>query len=175
MNSINRASNNIALNVQVPQQTGFPYFSTAFIAIIAIVLVAIGCFLTWRQWNASPWFSDRAAAEHNLWAWWNNPSVAMNSSGSIQQVTPTILQPVAPVTKSTSERNPNGPPESWCFVGEDLTGRYCIKVPSDTNCDAERTFRTRRDCELVPANKLTAGIVKNGGKDIQLLSSLMLY
>jgi hypothetical protein len=61
--------------------------------------------------------------------------------------------------------------EAWCFVGEDLTGRYCVKVPSAKSCDAERTYRSRQDCELVPAQHLPAGIItKQGAGMLPLLS-----
>jgi|LauGreDrversion4_2_1035121.scaffolds.fasta_scaffold264908_2 hypothetical protein len=61
--------------------------------------------------------------------------------------------------------------ESWCFVGEDLTGRYCVKVPSAKSCDAGRTYRSRQDCEMVPAQHLPAGVVtKQGAGMLPLLS-----
>jgi hypothetical protein len=53
--------------------------------------------------------------------------------------------------------------ESWCFVGEDLTGRYCVKVPSAKSCEASRTYRSRQDCELVSAQHLPAGIITKNG------------
>jgi hypothetical protein len=61
--------------------------------------------------------------------------------------------------------------ESWCFVGEDLTGRYCVKVPSAKSCDAGRTYKSRQDCELVPAQHLPAGVItKQGAGMLPLLS-----
>jgi len=166
--------NNNLLSNSEPTQNLNMYYIYGGIAALLIVLVAVGSFLTYSHWHASPWYSDRAAAYQNMWTWWNPPSSALHTSGSLQQVSTEILQPAAPATSSTSERHPEGPSESWCFVGEDLTGRYCLKVPSDVSCDAERLFRTRRDCELLPANKLTAGIVTRNGTDMKPLSSLML-
>ena len=61
--------------------------------------------------------------------------------------------------------------EAWCFVGEDLTGRYCVKVPSAKSCDASRTYKSRQDCELVPAQHLPAGVItKQGTGMLPLLS-----
>lgn len=72
------------------------------------------------------------------------------------------VAPVAPVHPDI---------ESWCFVGEDLTGRYCVKVPSAKSCDAARTYKSRQDCELVPAQHLPAGVVtKQGAGMLPLLS-----
>ena len=53
--------------------------------------------------------------------------------------------------------------EVWCFVGEDLTGRACVKVPSPASCDAERSYGSRPDCELQTANRLPSGVITNGG------------
>lgn len=63
-------------------------------------------------------------------------------------------QPSAPVHPDT---------ESWCFVGEDLTGRYCVKVPSKSSCESSRTFTSRQDCEMVPAQHLPAGVITKQG------------
>jgi len=144
------------------------------IALLVVVLIALGTHVTWHVWSGSPWYYDQAYAVKNMWNWWNPPHHNITPSGALQEVTESVVQPAAPVTQSTSERNPAGPPESWCFIGEDLTGRYCLKVPSDTSCDTERLFRSRRDCELIPANHMTAGIVTKGGVDIRPLSSVMI-
>jgi hypothetical protein len=62
--------------------------------------------------------------------------------------------------------------DAWCFVGEDMTGRYCVSVPSAKSCDAARTFRSRQDCEMVPAHALPAGVVAQQGTTmLPLLSS----
>jgi hypothetical protein len=53
--------------------------------------------------------------------------------------------------------------EAWCFVGEDLTGRYCVKVPSAKSCDANRRYKSRQDCEMVSAQHLPAGVITKQG------------
>lgn len=61
--------------------------------------------------------------------------------------------------------------EAWCFVGEDVTGRYCVKVPSDGSCEAGRAYKSRQDCEMVPAQHLPASlVVKQGAGALPLLS-----
>lgn len=61
--------------------------------------------------------------------------------------------------------------EAWCFVGEDLTGRYCVKVPSAKSCDAGRTYKSRQDCEMVAAQHLPAGVITKQGAGMLPLSS----
>jgi hypothetical protein len=62
--------------------------------------------------------------------------------------------------------------EVWCFVGEDLTGRACVKVPSPASCDAERSYGSRPDCELQTANHLPSGVITNGGDSMIPLASM---
>ena len=37
--------------------------------------------------------------------------------------------------------------QTWCLVGEDMAGRWCMQVQSDAHCDADRTYRTKNKCE----------------------------
>jgi hypothetical protein len=53
--------------------------------------------------------------------------------------------------------------ETWCFVGEDLTGRFCVKVPSAKSCSHDRTFGSRSDCEMTPGSHMPAGVVTSTG------------
>lgn len=53
--------------------------------------------------------------------------------------------------------------ENWCFVGEDVTGRWCVKVPRPDACTPERLYSSRPGCELVPASPLPLGLVDKGG------------
>ena len=57
--------------------------------------------------------------------------------------------------------------ENWCFVGEDVTGRWCVKVPRPDACTPERLFSSRPGCELVPASPLPLGLIANGGAQMK--------
>ena len=59
--------------------------------------------------------------------------------------------------------------ENWCFVGEDVTGRWCVKVPRPDACSPERLFSSRPGCELVPASPLPLGLVAKGGAEMNPL------
>jgi hypothetical protein len=66
-------------------------------------------------------------------------------------------------------KRPQDERENWCFVGEDLSGRYCVRVPSDKQCTSERLFHSRVDCEMAAANHLPAGVLtRNGDKYVPL-------
>jgi hypothetical protein len=62
--------------------------------------------------------------------------------------------------------------ETWCLVGEDLSGRYCVRVPSEHSCDPNRTFSSRTDCELTPAQALPSGIATEGSTKLTPLGML---
>ena len=62
-------------------------------------------------------------------------------------------------------------PEAWCFVGEDLEGRWCVQVPSRDACDSNRVFGSRSACELVPANALPSGVVNATATSMTPLSA----
>lgn len=37
--------------------------------------------------------------------------------------------------------------QTWCLVGEDMTGRWCVQVQSVKACDPDRTFSSKNACE----------------------------
>lgn len=61
-------------------------------------------------------------------------------------------------TAATAAVPATAAPEHWCFVGEDLTGRWCVKTPEDGLCPQERAYRRRADCERVTASASPLGV-----------------
>jgi hypothetical protein len=133
-----------------------------------IVAVAVGyVYVTYKD---SPWFAERAAAGWLTWDWFRaEPKFGLSASGTLKETAPApaVLPPSAPVTTSISERTgaikDKKKPETWCFVGEDLAGRWCVAVPKPDLCPRERAFASRSDCELTPANHMPAGLIQNNG------------
>jgi hypothetical protein len=142
----------------------------AILVGITIVCFGVATLFQYYKWHTSPWYSDRYYASSHIWDWLSSltSSSRITSQGGIQEVDIPLEKPMAPATESTSERHPEPPSESWCFVGEDLTGRYCVKVPSASSCEASRYFPTRSDCELQKANALPAGVVTASGGMLDL-------
>jgi hypothetical protein len=52
---------------------------------------------------------------------------------------------------------------NWCYVGEDLTGRFCVKVPEAELCPKARAFQTRSECEMVQASPLPLTVQQDRG------------
>ena len=76
--------------------------------------------------------------------------------------------PVFPVPTTTTLPPPTpekavAKEETWCFVGEDMTGRWCVRVPHRGACDPERAYSSRSDCELTNASRLPLGTNMEGG------------
>jgi hypothetical protein len=135
--------------VSEPVTTGL----SAYVIVAGIVLLAalVAVVIQYYMWSASPWYADRALAAFNVWDWLpSNKPAAM---------------PAAPATTATRDM------ANWCFVGEDLTGRWCVRVPDERACDADRLFASRADCELVQGNALPAGIVQNNGVNMLSLAA----
>lgn len=174
---MNSPANN--LFVSSANNSVLPTSGSSYVLIIGIACVAVlgAVFLAYRSWSGSPWFGDRFMADFHVWDWLPglNTQVALSESGAIQQVQNPTATPAAPPTVSTSTRSDaKGSariPEHWCFVGEDLAGRWCVKVPSAAACSAERYFESRSACELTPASPLPLGIQKDGGARADPLSA----
>lgn len=42
--------------------------------------------------------------------------------------------------------------QTWCLVGEDMAGRWCMQVPTPKHCEEIRTFKTKNQCERSDTN-----------------------
>jgi hypothetical protein len=61
-------------------------------------------------------------------------------------------------TPTTSATPTNSATGQWCFVGEDLTGRWCVKTPEEGLCPKKRVFSSRSECEMKTASASPLGI-----------------
>ena len=59
----------------------------------------------------------------------------------------TLSYPSGPLSVQKTEAGDGITTQSWCLVGEDMTGRWCVQVPSEKSCDPERTYSSRNECE----------------------------
>jgi hypothetical protein len=74
---------------------------------------------------------------------------------------PVAAPSLAPTTPTSPTTDPRAyVPESWCFVGENTLGRYCIK---SEKCGPLDRFPSREACELTEASALPLGVTKDGG------------
>jgi len=76
------------------------------------------------------------------------------------------------IPKSTLLPYDNTKNQTWCFVGEDNTGRYCVKVPTTDLCEPIRTFGSRETCELIEGSQMPLAVVTEKGHSVAPISSL---
>lgn len=62
----------------------------------------------------------------------------------------------------------------WCFVGEDMTGRWCVKVPEEGLCPTKRVFVSRTECERKTASASPLGITQDRSTTMIPLSGISL-
>jgi hypothetical protein len=65
---------------------------------------------------------------------------------------------MATATTSPSSSPSSSPTGQWCFVGEDMTGRWCVKTPEEGLCPQKRVFQSRSECEMKTASASPLGI-----------------
>jgi hypothetical protein len=157
------------------------------VLLVALIAIGIAVYSHYSSSSSadSPWWSDRSQ---------NGGGELFRMSGSATKEAPALVPPSwapaatpSPVDTSDSSQTPSAEilskakeraarddikkPESWCLVGEDLEGRWCVKVPSRDSCDANRVFGSRSECELNPANALPSGVVNKSGTGMTPLST----
>jgi hypothetical protein len=175
--------NSILMNAPSNTSVTVPKFSaiTMGVGLLVIVVVGVGAAVVFQyyKWHESPWWSDRFKASDHIWDWLDvfKTIPSLNAFGSVKEVPSALVEvPVAPVNQQISEKTDKPVQQNaWCFVGEDLTGRYCVKVPSSDACDRTRVYASQQDCELQSANSLPSGVVsaQDGRKMTPLVSGLL--
>lgn len=170
-----------------------------FLMIFAIVLgIAYFVYITYFANTSYPFHQDMWS---KLWQWSGashssyTPQLIRPEQDALSKVvtsdhtkltgetpsligTPTVIQPphsqpaATPADVDKVAAKQPDVKESWCFVGEDLSGRYCVKVPNDKVCTQGRVYHSRSDCEMAAANHLPAGVINDNGVGLQPLSTM---
>ena len=88
-------------------------------------------------------------------------AVLLLSGWLIQTYAVTPIAAPAPAPAPATETDIRAyKPESWCLIGENTLGRYCVQAE---NCGPLERFPSREACEYVEASALPLGIVGKGG------------
>ena len=137
----NAVFGNVINNASNSAGSGFNWWVAA--GMIALFAIAVYAYYWFTNYDQSPWYSERTKGLEQEFE-----KVAGELLPSIQP------EPVLPGKNR----------EAWCFVAEDLTGRWCVRVPSKKSCEPARTFETRESCELTPGSRMPAAVVRKGGE-----------
>lgn len=104
--------------------------------------------------ESNPWYTKRISWMNYLFG---------NSGLQEVEIATKIQGTESPVPPSHSTEGTGKPSSTWCFVGEDTTGRWCVEVPVPSLCEPIRSYGTRSSCEMTLAQQLPSGISTNNG------------
>ena len=95
--------------------------------------------------------------------WWKEfvfgpSSTAATATAAAALSVQDTTSPLAQLKTQTAGVATN-PGETWCFLGEDNTGRWCVKVPIPSLCEPARSYGGRDPCEMTLAQQLPLGLV----------------
>ena len=116
-------------------------FSTYQVVGLIVVFIILGGILSYSKHVFAMDFSSL----------FRNPSLS-----SIDERTG-VSQP-APVEQKDVPMGPGKKTSAlsemyWCLIGEDMAGRWCVQVQDEKNCDKDRTFKAKNECELLYPKK----------------------
>jgi hypothetical protein len=81
----------------------------------------------------------------------NYSNVAPGLTPSVPSVPkgPTVVDTVMSVLEpaKTESESAASAEQTWCLVGEDMAGRWCLQVQSPAGCEPSRTYKTKNQCE----------------------------
>ena len=148
-----------------------PYTPWIYIGVLIILFVIIVAVYKWWTLSSSPWWSDRARSFQTTWSSFFTSAdlVSHIDTSKLIDVEPKVAPPSVPVQQAVERIHRK---ESWCFVGEDVQGRWCVHVPSATSCTPDRTFDSEDACTLVNASSMPLGVVRDGGALMQPLGPI---
>jgi hypothetical protein len=160
-NTTNNAMNAITSANSSPQPKNKFIIVLALIAVTIVGIVAAVTFFYKKA--AAPFWSERATTSglmDSVRSFFGNMYSPSSPSPSHSQISISPVQNQIPIMQAPERVAVK---ETWCFVGEDLKGRWCVKVPSEHSCDPNRTFPSEEDCSLVKASSMPLGVVQNQG------------
>ncbi len=143
---------------QVSQKISITTYLIPIIIVLVIIITGVAVW-NWYRWSSSPWWADRATATTHFW---NLFGTSENTA-----LDPSKLSALSDISSSLGrddlvEEARKRIEETWCFVGEDSSGRWCVQVPSTHACDPPRTFSSRSDCTYTEASPMPLGIQSRG-------------
>lgn len=136
-----------------------PWLLLGGIVVLGVVIALVLQYMEIVQWTTATAWLPGFGQPRKLSEW----GELMPVDKSVAGASPAAAPGDAPASV------PSG--QTWCFVGEDLVGRWCVKVPNAQACSPERVFNNRADCELVRASHMPLGIDTKGGAGMLPLSA----
>ena len=127
--------------VQTPSE-GIPVFRLIGLVIAFIIFASLMSF------SENLLSIDLSKYYYSVLNYWFPPN-SVHSNEDETRSGPETVNSSLPT--NTSAQAVGSAEQFWCFVGEDMTGRWCTQVLSAHMCPIERTYASKNDCEKMPA------------------------
>lgn len=136
------------------------------IGIVCLLLVAGLVFYFLVQKESYPWYATRISWMEYLFGP-GASAEAGEAAGEAAAAATAVQDTTSPLAQLKTQTNslPTKPGETWCFLGEDNTGRWCVKVPLPSLCEPARSYGGRDPCEMTLAQQLPLGLAGNNNTD----------
>lgn len=159
----NLLNGNAAQGIGVSVENTSPWILVGGLVVLGVVIALVLQYFEIVTWAPPAWTN----APMTWFPGFGEPR-RLSNWGELMPVDKSVAG-ASPVPGGVPGSVPSG--QTWCFVGEDLTGRWCVKVPNPQACSPERVFNNRADCELVRASHMPLGIDTKGGASMLPLSA----
>lgn len=136
------------------------------IGVVLLVLVAGLVYYFVVQKESHPWYATRISWMEYLFGPGANTETGetVETGAAAAVATQDTTSPLAQLKTQTNSL-PTKPGETWCFLGEDNTGRWCVKVPLPSLCEPARSYGGRDPCEMTLAQQLPLGLAGHNNTD----------
>jgi len=131
------------------------------IGIVFLLFVVGLAYYFFVHKESHPWYATRMSTRISWMDYLFGPGAANDNNAAAAAIQDTT-SPLAHL-KTQTDGVATKPGETWCFLGEDNTGRWCVKVPLPSLCEPARSYGGRDPCEMTLAQQLPLGLA--GSKD----------
>lgn len=134
------------------------------IGVVLLLLVAGLAFYFLVQKESHPWYASRISWMEYLFGSPGGPGANTDTAAATEVAAQDTTSPLTQLKTQTNSL-PTAPGETWCFLGEDNTGRWCVKVPLPSLCEPSRSYGGRDPCEMTLAQQLPLGLAGHNNTD----------
>lgn len=146
------------------------FWIVGLLAVVVLSGVIVTAYLNYNEYVQSPWWSERVKAQQfDIFSWFKGKPT-LHQDLELREETQETQERQERRERQESSVHPTARRETWCLIGEDLSGRYCVRVPGPDSCTHERSFLSQDQCELTPAMHLPGGVQMNQATRLDLLN-----
>ena len=135
----------LATNAGAPVKTGFSVYMIIGIVVLFTIFASVVSYSK-DLFVAPAWLTTMPGIGKFFGGYIPDPAGDLPNGGPAPVTYPDVVSKDLAIPDSSNVSSDSAE-QTWCLVGEDQTGRWCIQVPSVKACDADRTFKNKNTCE----------------------------